>query len=94
MQSFLEKLKAIIWEADLSECAWWKAWILGIFRFIYIMVVEFMDGQLNLRAMSLVFTTVLSIVPLIAVIFSIMKTFGVHNRLEPLLQNYLEPLDD
>ena len=67
---------------------------LGVLRFIYIMVVEFMNGQLNLRAMSLVFTTVLSIVPLIAIIFSVMKTFGVHNRLEPLLLSYLAPLGE
>ena len=94
MQSLVEKLKEIIWSADLNELPWWKAWTLGILRFIYIMVVEFLDGQLNLRAMSLVFTTVLSIVPLIAVMFSIMKTFGVHNRLEPLLQSYLAPLGE
>ena len=94
MQFLVKKLKAIIWDADLKEIPWWKAWILGALRFIYIMVVEFLDGQLNLRAMSLVFTTVLSIVPLIAVSFSVMKVFGVHNRLEPLLQSYLSPLGE
>jgi Virulence factor BrkB len=42
--------------------------------------------------MSLVFTTLLSIVPLLAVSFSVLKAFGVHNQLEPLLLNFLQPL--
>ena len=42
--------------------------------------------------MSLVFTTMLSIVPLIAVSFSVMKAFGMHNQMEPMLMQYLAPL--
>jgi membrane protein len=42
--------------------------------------------------MSLVYTTLLSIVPLLAVSFSVLKGFGVHNKLEVLLYNLLAPL--
>ena len=49
-------------------------------------------GQLNLHAMSLVYTTLLSLVPLIAVSFSVLKGFGVHNQIEPALLGMLEPL--
>ena len=52
------------------------------------------DGQLNLRAMSLVYTTLLSLVPLLAISFSVLKGFGVHNQVEPFLQNLLQPLGD
>jgi len=53
-----------------------------------------MRGMLTLRAMSLVYTTLLSFVPLLAVSFSVLKGFGVHNELEPLLLNLLAPLGD
>ena len=61
-------------------------------RVTYILIRELMSGELNLRAMSLVYTTLLSLVPLIAVIFSVLKAFGVHNQLEPVLLRILEPL--
>ena len=52
------------------------------------------DGQLNLRAMSLVFTTILSIVPLLAVSFSVLKAFGVHGQMEPVLLAIFTQLGD
>lgn len=53
----------------------------------------FKEG-LNLRAMGLVYTTLLSLVPLLALSFSVLKGFGVHNQLEPLLLNIMTPLGE
>ena len=39
-------------------------------------------------------TTLLSMVPLIAVSFSVLKGFGVHNQIEPMLLQLLAPLGD
>jgi membrane protein len=50
------------------------------------------DGQLNLEATSLVYRTLLSIVPLLAVTFSVLKAFGAQYRIEPLLVHVLSPL--
>ena len=61
-------------------------------RLLVVLVRQFVAGELNLRAMSLVYTTLLSIVPLLAVSFSVLKGFGVHNQVEPLLLNFLQPL--
>lgn len=63
-------------------------------RMGYATVRDLMEGQLTLRAMSLVYTTLLSLVPLLAISFSILKGFGVHNQVEPVLLNLLEPLGD
>ncbi len=66
-------------------------------RFIRILIALASDirhGQINLRAMSLVYTTLLSLVPLLAISFSVLKGFGVHNQIEPLLLSVLEPLGD
>jgi len=61
-------------------------------RYLYAIVRDFFSGQLTMRAMSLVYTTLLSIVPLLAFSFSLLKGFGVHRRLEPVLLTFLEPL--
>lgn len=53
---------------------------------------EMAEGQLSLHAMSLVYTTLLSLVPLLAVSFSVLKAFGVHNQIRPLLLSILDPL--
>ena len=63
-----------------------------VLRYIYAIVRDFFSGQLTMRAMSLVYTTLLSIVPLLAFSFSVLKGFGIHKKLEPALLTMLEPL--
>lgn len=53
---------------------------------------ELIDGEITLRAMGLVYTTLLSITPLLALSFAVLKGFGVHNQLEPLLLQFMTPL--
>jgi len=55
---------------------------------------ELDHGQLNLHAMSLSFTTLLSLAPLLAVSFSVLKAFGAQDVLHPFLLNLLEPLGE
>ncbi|MDH5358891.1 MAG: YihY family inner membrane protein, partial [Gammaproteobacteria bacterium] len=96
MSELITKIKNFfvltLWQ-DLPEQSnvIWR-WLINSLRVGYIMVRELATGELNLRAMSLVFTTLLSLVPLIAVAFSVLKAFGVHNQIEPLLLGLLEPL--
>src|SRR5262245_33846614 len=65
-----------------------------ILRFPYALIRDVIRGDLTLRAMSLVYTTLLSIVPLIALSFSVLKGLGYHRELEPLLYNFLAPVGD
>ncbi len=58
------------------------------------LVRDMLSEQLSLRAMSLVYTTLLSLVPLLALSFSVLKGFGVHNQLEPMMLSLLEPLGE
>lgn len=44
--------------------------------------------------MSLGNTSILSLVPLLALSFSVLKAFGVHNELEPMLSHFLAPLGE
>jgi membrane protein len=49
-------------------------------------------GQLNLRAMSLVYTTLLAIIPAIALSFVVLRAFGLHRGLEPLILEFFRPV--
>lgn len=65
-----------------------------ILRYPYALIRDVARGDLTLRAMSLIYTTLLSVVPLIALSFSVLKGLGYHRELEPVLYNFLEPLGD
>jgi membrane protein len=52
------------------------------------------DEKLHLQSTSLAYTTLLSLVPFLAVTFSVLKGFGVQNQLEPMLMRSLEPLGE
>lgn len=83
-----------IWKDDLRSLNAVDRWLKLPMRMLIVLARDMLDGQLSLRAASLVYTTLLSIVPLLAVSFSVLKGFGVHNELEPLLNNFLEPLGE
>lgn len=87
-----DAINIFIWGDDLRTLPALRRLPIRVLRFVYVLVRDLLSGQLNLRAMSLVYTTLLSLVPLLAVSFSVLKGFGVHNQIEPLLFNFLEPL--
>jgi membrane protein len=72
--------------------SWPWTWLYKVGRTAYAMARDVLSGQLTLHAMSLVYTTLLSIVPLLALSFSVLKALGVHQRMEPFLFQFFEPL--
>ena len=63
-------------------------------RYLYALLRDLGRGDLGLRAMSLVYSTLFAIVPVVAVAFSVLKAFGYHRELEPVLFEFLRPLGD
>jgi membrane protein len=57
-----------------------------------IVVERYYGDMLSLRAMSLTYSTLLSLVPFLAVTFSVLKAFGIQTRLGLLLAGALAPL--
>ena len=68
--------------------------VMVLLRYPFALLRDLTQGNLTLRAMSLVYTTLLSIVPLIALSFSVLKGLGYHRYLEPILYQFLEPLGE
>ena len=81
-----------VWNLDESTLKRHEAYLVKAWKLIYLTARQFTNFQLALRAMSLVFTTLLSIVPLLAVSFSVLAAFGVHNQVAPMLNKFLAPL--
>lgn len=80
-----------LWGRDISSLGRFRAFLVKLLRLLYVVVKKLTGRQVSLQATSLVYTTLLSLVPLLAVSFSVLKSFGVHNQIEPLLRNFLAP---
>ena len=63
-------------------------------RYAMALARDMVEGEIELRAMSLVYTTLLSLAPLLALAFSLLKALGLHQSLEPVLKHLLHPLGD
>jgi membrane protein len=84
----------VVWQVDIQNLPGWKRRILLLFRGIQMLVTDLIGGRNVLYAKALVYISILSLVPLLAVMFSVLKGFGVHNQLQPLLLTLLTPLGD
>ena len=83
-----------VWQVDVRSLSGWKRKLLLFLRGLQLLISDLLEGHNKLYAMGLVYMTILSLVPLLAVMFSVLKGFGVHNQLQPLLLNLLEPLGE
>lgn len=96
MLPFLRRLRDFLihdlWRVDLDSLGSSRAFLIKLLRLVAVSAKDFSEDLFNLRAMSLVYTSLLSLVPLLAVSFSVLKGFGVHNQIEPALANFLAPL--
>jgi membrane protein len=91
---WLQDLERAIWSPRPRALPSWKALAVRTARLVIVLFRDLMKGGLTLWTMSLVYTTLLSMVPLLALSFSVLKAFGVHNRIEPMLQDLLAPLGE
>ena len=85
-------IESALWHPSTETLPRPAAVAVSILQFIYANVRDALTSELTLRAMGLVYVTILSIVPLLAISFSILKAFNFHREVEPLLANLLLPL--
>lgn len=85
-------LKQDLWTVDLAALPRLQRIGVHALRLAIAVAMEFRHRLLDARAAGLVYTTLLSLVPFLAVMFSVLKAFGVHQQIEPVLAQALEPL--
>jgi membrane protein len=69
----------------------WARLVRGL-RYPYAVVRDLARGDISLRAMGLVYTTLLSLIPLAAFSFAILKIFGARGDLRPVLSEAFSAL--
>lgn len=89
----LHRLRQYLWQGHESQSPH-KTSLLTAGRYVFALTRDVLEGQISMRAMSLVYTTLLSLVPILALAFSVLKAMGAHNTLEPVLLELLRPLGD
>ena len=92
LKNIKETFNREVWQQDVHQLS--RARRIGVFwvRMAHVLTQDIIAGELNLRAMSLVYTSILSLVPFLAFAFAVLKGFGVQNKMQPLLLNLFEPL--
>jgi membrane protein len=66
--------------------------VLRRLRYPVALIRDWLDGEINIRAMSLAYTTLLSLVPLMVFSLSVLKGLGARSDLRILLREFFRPL--
>lgn len=77
-----------VWQ-DPDDAGPYHIFLLQVLRVCLLTIRGFKNQLIFLRASALVYTTMLAIVPLLALAFSVIKGFGFHGRIESMLINFL-----
>lgn len=91
MFDFHTRLTGILFDHNASGPL---RWLQRLLRYLYALIRDLWRGELNMRAMSLVYTTLLSVVPLVAFSFSLIKGLGMSSTLEPVVYEFLRPVGE
>ena len=83
-----------LWQQNTRNFPLWKRFLIRSSQISVAVIRDLIHGQLSLRAMSLVFTTIIGFFPLLALTFAVLKSLGVHNAMEPTLLTLLQPLGE
>lgn len=90
----LSKFEALLFEPPAGALGRGGVAAQLVLRYLYALVRDLLFGDLNMRAMGLVYTTLLSLVPLCAFSFAILKGLGFNHDLAPLLYEFFRPLGE
>jgi membrane protein len=93
VDALLLKLEKLLWNPRLTEQSAAAQTFIRFIQFAYALLRDVFTSTLTLRAMGLVYITILSLVPMLALVFAALKVFGIHqSMLKPLLLNVFQPL--
>ncbi len=75
----------LLWEQDPRQLNFVQAFLLRQLQTVVLVIHDFMQDRCMLRASALTYSSLLAIVPMLALTFALLKAFGVQNSLEPLI---------
>ena len=84
-----QQFKYLLWERNPAELSSLQRILLRQLQTVALVGRDFGVNQCMLRASALTYYSMLSIVPLLALTFALLKAFGVQNLLEPLILDKL-----
>ena len=84
-----------IFRIDDSQWAPWQRWLLGLIQRLVLSFLRFRTSRSDIQAGALTFITLLSLVPVLAFLFSIAKSLGLYQKLQieiilPLLNQWVD----
>ncbi|MFA9461873.1 YhjD/YihY/BrkB family envelope integrity protein [Thiohalorhabdus methylotrophus] len=91
-ERLVRKMNRILWEQEVAALPWHRRVLVRTAQILRALAIDLYDGRMTQLTTSLVYTTLLSLVPLLAFGFSVLTGLGMQNRLEPLLLGFLAPL--
>ncbi len=80
-----EKIKHLLWEQNRADLSLLQQIFLRQIQTVALVLRDFSINLCLLRAAALTYYTMLSLVPLLALTFALLKAFGVQNLLQPLI---------
>ena len=80
-----EKIKRLLWEQNPADLSFFQRISLRQVQTAALVLRDFGTNQCFLRAAALTYYTMLSLVPLLALTFALLKAFGVQNLLQPMI---------
>jgi membrane protein len=91
MLNWAERLESGLFQRSRHMAPPWGP-VLRVLRFPAAITRDWLTGEINVRAMSLAYTTLLSLVPLMVFSFSIVKALGARGNLRYLLHQFFKPM--
>jgi membrane protein len=91
MTKWWESLENLLFIDSRSMGPPWGG-VLRVVRYPAALVRDWLRGEISVRAMSLAYTTLLSVVPLLVFSFSILKGLGARGDMRYILQQFFRPL--
>ncbi len=86
-------IQSHIWELPLDQLPRWQSPLIKQVRVLILAFKGFNRDKCQLRAAALTFYSILSLIPILAMVFGIAKGFGFEQKLELLLQQKIASRD-
>ncbi len=84
----------MLWKNKCNSLSVIDTRLLFVAQLTFVILRDVFNGELKLWAGRLSYTSLLTLTPLLALVFSLLKTIGVHKQAEPFLIELLQPLGD